>query len=109
MSDFENMIISDEPYKITVYTNYDKARQDEIEYERYIAENPLCQLWYDVIGADIECGIKQHPQKQMRELGYTILDATPQSIADGWEFTVDKFIEPLPPYLRKIRYDIEKT
>lgn len=44
---------------------------------------------------------------EMRKLGYKLIDSVLRSIADGWEFTVDKFIEPLPKYLSKIRYEIE--
>lgn len=68
--------------------------------------NQYCQLSYDLITAGMECDIHEHPQEQMKKLGYTIIDAIPQSIADCWWFTVDKFIEPLPPYLRKIKYNI---
>ena len=102
MGEITELSRSNEPFYITVY-----ADDDQADREQYIAENPLCQLWYDVIDADIKCGINQHPQKQMKELGYTVLDAVPESIADGWRFTVDKFIEPLPSYLQKIRYDID--
>ena len=73
--------------------------------QKWIDENPYYQLWYCLHTAH-DCGINEHPQKQMMNLGYKLLNSIPQSIADGWEFTVDRFIEPLPPYLRKIRYTI---
>lgn len=74
--------------------------------QQWIDENSKCQLWYDIDTAILNCGITEHPMKQMKLLGYTIIDAVPESIADGWRFTVDKFIEPLPKYLRKIKYNI---
>lgn len=48
-----------------------------------------------------------HPVKQMNNLGYTIIACVPQPIADQWWFTVEEFIEPLPPYLEKMEYDFE--
>lgn len=81
-------------------------RQAEQEKRRLAIENnPNCQIRYDVIEA-YECGVKRHPQEQMRFLGYQLIDSIPQSIADCWWFTVDKFIEPLPTYLHKMRYNI---
>lgn len=74
-------------------------RQKEIECNEY------CQLRYDLIGA-YECGVKLHPQEQMKLLGYKLIDSIPQSIADCWWFTVDRFIEPLPEYLHKMKYTI---
>lgn len=67
-------------------------------------DNGLRQIKYDLIDA-YHCGIKQHPQDQMEDLGYEVVAAVPQSIGDCWWFTVKDFIEPLPGYLRKIYYD----
>ena len=64
------------------------------------------QLFYDVWTASNE-GINEHPQKQMKNLGYEVLDAVPQSICDGWWFTVKEFIEPLPKYLSKMTYNFD--
>lgn len=64
------------------------------------------QLFYDLITAD-DMGIHKHPQEQMKILGYEVLDAVPQSLYDGWWFTVKEFIEPLPKYLSKITYNFD--
>lgn len=66
------------------------------------------QLSYDLITASMECQIYDHPERNMRNLGYKIIHAVPQSIADQWWFTVEEYIEPLPPYLKKMEYDIDK-
>lgn len=71
----------------------------------HIEENPRCQLHYSVLEANA-CGVSKHPQEQMEALGYRLIDSVPQPIADCWWFTVDKFIEPLPPYLMKMRYEV---
>lgn len=59
------------------------------------------QLRYCLITASIN-GVNEHPQTQMKNLGYKVLGGVPQSIADCWWFTVEEFIEPLPPYLTKM-------
>ena len=64
------------------------------------------QLSYDMITA-IEHKINEHPQKQMEKLGYKVIGAVAQSLYDCWWFTVEDFIEPLPPYLKKIKYDYD--
>lgn len=55
-----------------------------------------------------DAGGKLHPQEQMRKLGYKVIGAVPQSMYDSWWFTVEDFIEPLPPYLSKIEYEYER-
>lgn len=35
------------------------------------------QLSYDLITAGMECDIHEHPQEQMKKLGYKIIDAIP--------------------------------
>ena len=44
---------------------------------------------YDVIGADIKCHIHEHPQKQMKNLGFTVIKAEPVPMADCWWFRVE--------------------
>ena len=66
------------------------------------------QLRYCLLTAMLDCGISEHPERQMRKLGYKILDAVPQSIGDQWWFTVEEYNEPLPPYLEKMEYDIDE-
>ena len=65
------------------------------------------QLHYDIWTADLKCGVNEHPQKQMKNLGYKVIGSVPQSIADCWCFTVEEFIEPLPPYLKKMSYNFD--
>lgn len=64
------------------------------------------QLEYDLREAN-ECGINDHPQLQMKRLGYKVIGAVAQSLYDCWWFTVEDFIEPLPPYLTKTKYDYD--
>ena len=90
------------------YCHYDlhKYRNEKaLKRQKEIENNKYCQLYYDVIGA-YECGVKLHPQEQMKKLGYELIDSIPQMIADCWWFTVDRFIEPLPEYLSKMKYTI---
>lgn len=84
-------------------------KHEEEERQKWLEENPRCQLFYDFITADFDCGVSEHPIEQMKLLGYEIIDYDPAPTADGWVFTVDKFIEPLPKYLRKIRYEVGRT
>lgn len=65
------------------------------------------QLRYDLLTASFECKEYRHPQRVMQELGYKIIGAVPQSIADQWWFTVEDYIEPLPPYLSKMTYNFD--
>ena len=55
----------------------------------------------------IDCGITEHPQKQMRILGYKVIAAVAQSLGDCWWFTVEDYIEPFPPYIAKMEYDFD--
>ena len=43
-----------------------------------------------------------HPVTKMKELGFNIIDATPQTVGDQWWFVVETLIEPLPEYLEVI-------
>ena len=54
-----------------------------------------------------DCGITEHPQKQMRLLGYKVIAAVAQSLGDCWWFTVEDYIEPFPPYIAKMEYDFD--
>ena len=65
------------------------------------------QLHYDIITASLDCGINEHPQLQMKKLGYNVIGGVPQSLGDCWWFTVEEFIEPFPPYLRKMNYNYD--
>ena len=50
----------------------------------------FCLIDYDEI---------THPVSKMKELGYKILDAIPQTVGDQWWFEVEEVIYPLPKYL----------
>lgn len=65
------------------------------------------QLLYDVIGACVLCNVHEHPQTQMKNLGYKVIGSVPQSFSDSWWFTVEEFIEPLEPYLEKVNYNYD--
>ena len=64
------------------------------------------QLKYDAKTA-IECGVPFHPQQTMWAMGYKLLGSVPQSLYDCWWFTVEDFIEPLPPFLTKMEYNFD--
>ncbi len=64
------------------------------------------QLCYNLHEA-FDCGVSGHPQIKMKELGYKVIASVPQSIYESWWFTVEDFIEPLPPYLTKMKYDFD--
>ena len=65
------------------------------------------QLSYCMWTADVDCGVHEHPQIQMKKLGYKVIGSVPQSVFDSWWFTVEDFIEPLPPYLSKMKYNYD--
>ena len=54
---------------------------------------------YDIIGADLDAGIKEHPQSQMKNLGFKLIKSEPVPIADCWWFRVENEIENIPSYL----------
>jgi hypothetical protein len=65
---------------------------------------------YDMIGADLNYGVCQHPQKQMMELvkdlNFKVIGAEPVSIADCWMFWLEsenKNLE-LPGYIKILDY-----
>ncbi|GAA6313814.1 hypothetical protein F290043J8_18400 [Mediterraneibacter gnavus] len=57
---------------------------------------------YDIICADMICGVKEHPQKQMKKLGFNIVESEPIPIADCWIFGVNNDIENVPEYLAEV-------
>ncbi|OWP84212.1 hypothetical protein BWK59_06370 [Flavobacterium davisii] len=59
-------------------------------------------LRYDLIEA-YNAGIKIHPQLQMKELGYTVLDFEGVPIADCAIIKVERIITPLPKYLTIVK------
>jgi hypothetical protein len=61
---------------------------------------------YDIIGAYYS-GVHEHPQKQMKNLGYNVVKAEPVPIADCWWFRVDNEIENVPDYLILMRNDFK--
>lgn len=64
------------------------------------------QLNYDMYEA-FDMGVNEHPQLQMKKLGYNVIGSVPQSLYDSWWFTVEEFIEPLEPYLTKNEYNYD--
>ena len=62
---------------------------------------------YDVIAADIDYGIKKHPQQDLIDRGLHWTKAEPFSIADCWIFRFEKPIENPPFYLARIRDDFK--
>lgn len=63
------------------------------------------QLNYDLMTAQLDYDVTERADEHMRKLGYEILGAVPQSLGDCWWFTVKEIIEPLPPYLRQMKYN----
>ena len=65
------------------------------------------QLCYDVWSSQVTYGVKEHPQKHMKDLGFTLIHSVPQSVADCWWFTVEDFDFDLPPYLSPMTYNLD--
>lgn len=63
-------------------------------------------LKYDLQDAD-RSGVMQHPQLQMKELGYKVTAMEGAPIGGCVFFEVDKIIFPLPEYLEISDYVIE--
>lgn len=61
---------------------------------------------YDVIGAHYD-GVSEHPQRQMKNLGYKIIKSEPVSIADCWWFRVENEIDNIPSYLYQMGDDFK--
>lgn len=62
---------------------------------------------YDLIGAHLDYGIKEHPQIQMKKLGYEVVKSEPVPIGDCWWFRVDNEIKNTPKYLYPMRDDFK--
>lgn len=62
---------------------------------------------YDIIGADLNYGVHEHPQKQMRKLGFHVIKSEPFSIADFWIFRVDNDIQEVPGYIDEVSKDFK--
>lgn len=60
---------------------------------------------YDLIGAGLDFGVREHPQIQMKKLGFNVVKSEPVPIADCWIFRVDNDIEDIPKYLHRISDD----
>lgn len=54
---------------------------------------------YDVICADVDYHIKDHPVTQMCKLGFNIVKGEPVPIGDCWWFRVNNDINIIPEYL----------
>lgn len=61
---------------------------------------------YDLIDAYYS-GIKEHPQEQMKKLGYEIIKSEPVPIGDCWWFRVKDKIKKTPRYLDLMRDDFK--
>ena len=59
---------------------------------------------YDLIGAHY-AGVKEHPQIDMKNLGYKVVKSEPVSIADCWWFRVENEIKNTPDYLDEMKHD----
>ncbi len=59
----------------------------------------MIDLRYDIIGADLDYGVRQHPQLQMKDLGLSVVKSEPCTIADCWFFRITNDSGKLPGYL----------
>lgn len=64
-------------------------------------------LRYDVISADLDYGVKMHPQTDMLRLGYNLIKSEPVMIADCWWFRVSNQISNPPPYIDELPDDFK--
>ena len=62
---------------------------------------------FDMIGASLDYGVKEHPQKVMKDLGYNVVKCEPVPIGDCWWFRVSNHIDPVPPYLHRMKDDFK--
>jgi len=60
------------------------------------------RIWcfYSYMTANIDYGIEEHAQTQMRKLGIKVYKSIPQTIGDGWDFLIDKNTD-LPGYIKE--------
>lgn len=80
---------------------------------------PYARLWYSLNACYTECsgqstGDRRHAQVVMNELAeaqhFKIIDAQPESIADGWQFWIeypDGGFPALPHWITRARWDKE--
>lgn len=62
---------------------------------------------YNLITADLDCGIHEHPQVQMKKLGAKVVKYEPVPIGDCWWFRTENEITPLPEYLFEMPDDFK--
>ena len=65
----------------------------------------MVTLKYDLRTA-YESGVTEHPQKEMKKLGYEVLAFEGVPIADAVFMEVVEVIEPLPKYLEVSKFEI---
>lgn len=53
---------------------------------------------YDLWGAD-NAGVHEHPQAQMKKLGFHYVKCEPVPIADCWWFRCDEYPDEIPEYI----------
>lgn len=64
------------------------------------------QLKYCLFTAALQCNENRHAQTVMQELGITYQHATPQSIADCWQFwNCERLPDVMPPFLAPFEAD----
>lgn len=57
---------------------------------------------YCLVTADLDFSIKNHPQEQMKKLGFNVIQSEPVPIADCWWFRTENSIKPLPDYITEM-------
>lgn len=65
----------------------------------------MCHYRYDLISADIDWGVRVHPQQDLKDRGYSWIASEPFAIADCWIFRFDKELDNPPGYLTRISDD----
>ena len=64
------------------------------------------QVSYSIIEA-IYSGIHEYPSEQMKKLGFKVIAAVPQTIYESIWFTVEDYIDDMPSYISKFKYNYE--
>lgn len=59
---------------------------------------------YDIIGAHYY-GVNEHPQTQMKNLGFHWVKSEPVPIADCWWFRCDEYPDSIPSYIDIMKDD----
>ena len=62
---------------------------------------------YDVTSAGMFSDIHEHPQTQMRNLGFHWIKCEPVTVADCWWFRCDEYPKKLPEYIYKMKDDFK--